>query len=132
MFSRSLIYSSASYCLLVIPSNVFFSCYCILQFSDICLVLLFSISLFKFSLCSSVLPSSVSIFVTVTLKCLSGKLLSQFIKGFSGVFTLSFVWNIFLSFLICFPLCFYVLGETTLPVLEWPCVGNEAYCSTLS
>ena len=74
--SRSLIHSSVLPNLLLIPSNFHFS-YCILQ-----LFFIFSNSLLKFSLCSSVLLLSlVSILMTIALNSLSGKLLLSISLG---------------------------------------------------
>lgn len=74
--SRLLIHSSFSLNLLLIPSTVFFPfSYCILQLCNFCMYfLLFSISLLKFSLCSS---SLVSIFKIIILNSLSGRLVTS-------------------------------------------------------
>ena len=66
----SLILSSASPTLLLNPSSIPLQfCYCILQFCDFCLELssIFFLFNMKFSLCSSILPSSMSIFRTMIL-----------------------------------------------------------------
>ena len=96
--SRLLIHFSATSTLLLITSSVFYYfSYCIFQF---CLVLfIFSISLLEFSLSSSILPPSlVSIFITITLNSLSGKLLiSILFSSFSQVLSCSFIQKVFVS-----------------------------------
>ena len=71
--------------------------YCILQLCDFSLVLIFSVSLLKFSLCSCIfLLTLMGIFMTIILNSLSGKsLISASLMSVSRVLSCSFVWNLF-------------------------------------
>lgn len=83
------------------PLAIFLFSYCIIQLCNFFLVLTFSITFGKFSLCSSILlKRSVSIIVSIALNFLSGKLLIVISLSFFLNFYLLFVWNIFLCFLI--------------------------------
>ena len=63
---------------------------------------MFSSTLLKFSLCSSLLfPSSISILITIALNSLSGELFISVSLGlFFRSFYYSFIWNIFLCLLV--------------------------------
>ena len=74
--------SSVSPNLLLIPSSVFFFSV-IVFFCFHCFFFVFSSSLLKFFLCSSIIClSSLSIFMTIPLKYVSGKLFSSVTLGF--------------------------------------------------
>ena len=95
---------SASSGLLLNPSSIFFSSVTILFVSPVWYILIFSLSLLKFSLFIHSSPKfgdHSNIFITIDLNSLSGKLLLFVSRRlFSGVLSCSFVWNIFLCFLI--------------------------------
>ena len=77
---------------------IFYFSYCILQ---LCLVLIFSNSLLKFSLCSFVLlSSSLSTFMIITLNTLCGRLPISSLLSSSGILPCSCIWSIFLCHLI--------------------------------
>lgn len=81
---------------------IFSFSYCSLDFCDFCLVLSFIFSVFlEFFLCLSILfPSSVSVFVTIILNSLLGKLfISVLLTFLSGIFILFF----FLEHIPLFP-----------------------------
>lgn len=104
--ARWLIYSASSN-LLDSLSCIFHFSYCILQ---LWLVLFNIICLFMFLLHSSTLCSSpVSIFVRITLKSFSGRLLIFILLGsfFGGGLSYSFVWNIFPRLLVL-SVCVYM------------------------
>lgn len=89
--SSLLIHSSTLSSLLLNPSSVFqFSC-------NFCFILSYIFSLLKCSLYSSILSlNSVSVFMTITLNYLSGRLLiSILVSSFSEVLSCSSNWNVF-------------------------------------
>ena len=95
------------------PVVCFFSCYCILQLDDFYLVLsyIFNLSV-EVLLCSSILPNSGSIFMTITLNSLSVELLfSISLRFFFFPYILSWglIWSIFLCFFILLDsLCWFL------------------------
>ena len=103
---RSLIYSSTSYSLLFNPVSVFFFFFssAITFFRSVTSVSYFLIFLSLSYSSHCVHPSSlvfVSIFMTITLNSLSGRLLISISLGsFSKVLACFFIWNIFL----CLPI----------------------------
>ena len=111
----SLIYSYVSPTLLLSPSNEFFISSIVFFTSD-WLFFIFSNSLLKFSLSSSLLlPRSVSTLMTISLYSLSGRLfMSVSFSSFSGFcpFPLFGTYSFVSSF--CFFLCayIYVLGRS--------------------
>lgn len=104
-----LINTSESSHLLWNPSNVLFSSVTAVSGSMayVWYSLVFSISLLKFPLCSSILPIQVSFFLTITLNSLSGKLLIFVsLKFFSEVgFFFSFRLEHVLLFILLDSLC---------------------------
>ena len=89
---------------------------------------MFSSSLLKFTLCSSILLlSSVSIFIIIALNSFLGRLLiSTSLSSFSDIMSCSFVWNTLLCLLILpNSLCFFlVLGR----LVTFPNLGEVALC----
>ena len=106
-----------------IPLVYYSVSYYILQMCDFCLILSYVFSLLKFSLCSFIsLSTTVSLFMTMTSDSLSCRsLIFLLLMSFSEVLSCSFVWNMFLSFLILLnSACFYISGQTTTYLsLEW-------------
>ena len=97
-------YSSVSLSLLFIPCSVLFISF-IVFFSSDWFFFIFSNSLLKFSLCSSILfPNSISILITNALKSLTGKLFISvllFFQGFSLALSIeasSSVFSFYLTF----------------------------------
>lgn len=92
------------------------------------LCLIFSVSLLKFSLSSSILlPSSMRVFMSLTLNSLSGKLLIfTLFNSFPEVLSYSFFWQLFFVFSLFLTLfvCFYVLGISATP----PSLERVALC----
>lgn len=96
-------------------------------------------SLLQFSLCSSILlPSSVSIHMTISCNSLSGKLLLSISLGLFPLgifFSCFFIWNIFLYLLILFDFfaCFYELEKTaTSPNFEGVVLCRNDFCGDYS
>lgn len=95
--------------LLLIPSRVFFLSVIVFFSSN---WFSFAFSLLRFSLCSSILLNSVSIFMTITL---------NYSSLFSSISHLScsLIWNIFLCSFCLILCCFYVLNRSdTSPTLK--------------
>ena len=89
LFSRLLIFSPASYNLLLVPSSLFFISVIVFFTSDYFLNIF---SLLKFSLFSSIFLSSMSILMIITLNFLYGRLLiSVLFSYFSEFLFYSFV-----------------------------------------
>ena len=92
------------------------------------LCLIFSVSLLKFSLSSSILlPSSVRIFMSLTLNSVPGKLLIfTLFNSFPEVLSYSFFWQLFFVFSLFLTLfvCFCVLGISATP----PSLERVALC----
>ena len=102
LFFRSLIHSSASFILLLIPSSVFFFhfIYCIV-YLILFVFQIFSLLKFSsiFSVCESILLRSWIIFTVIALNSFSSRLpISTSLS--SGVLFRSFIWNILLCYLI--------------------------------
>ena len=129
--SNSLICSSATFILLLIPSSVFFQfSYCIFQ---LCLIVCYVFSLLKyscnFSLCASfLLLSSWTIFTIITLNSLLYRFpVSTSLSWSSGVLSYSFIWEIThcLFILVNFLWCSFLSGSyeivvfTCLSTLWW-------------
>ena len=149
MFFSSQLYFGESHCLGLQLTDVFCSVwfliplvyysvrYCILQMCDFCFALSYVYSLLKFSLCSFIsLPTAVSLFMTMALDSLSYRSLTfLLLMSFSEVLSHSFVWNMFLSFLILLNslhVSIYQAKELLISVLnERLCVVNESSLSTL-
>lgn len=97
--------------------------------------LVFSISLLKFSLWSSILlPSSVSIFITISLNSLSRRLFIFILfSSFSGVLFCSWIgtYSSFSSFCVKLCACFCVLGKSAMwfALKEWPYLGDVLWSS---
>ena len=93
-FSKLLIHSSVSSSLLLILSSVFFISFIVFLTSDQ-LFFIFSSSVLKFSVCSSVLfPSSVSILITHALNfSFAESFILVSVIIFSGVLLLLFQWR---------------------------------------
>lgn len=98
---------------------VYFFIAVIVFFSSDGLCLIFPVSLLKFSLSWSILlPSSMRIFMSLTLNSLSCKLLIfPLFNSFSKVLSCSFFWKLFLIFslFLTFFVCFYVFSILATP-----------------
>ena len=134
--SNSLICSSATFILLLIPSSVFFQfSYCIFQ---LCLIVCYVFSLLKyscnFSLCASfLLLSSWTIFTIITLNSLLYRFpVSTSLSWSSGVLSYSFIWETKDFLTPCFGLFKLFCWPRLCLKREWNCTNvSRKLCKTL-
>ena len=123
---ESVMHSSVSSSLLLIPSSVFFISVIVFLISD-WFYFIFSSSVLKFSLCSLILfPSSVSILITNALNSLYGTLFIFVSLHFSG--SCSYIGNKFLCLRILFTFSDYLkLVET----VTYPGLERVSFCGSI-